>query len=108
MGQPTMAGPAVTIGHIDPGYRFGMTPFTIAPDDFRPPVGQTDDVRDPAGIKGEDILHSGKAFPGQMINNLVIRQVAVYTFDPAVGPLMSPGFIFCFHDMAPGAELRSS
>lgn len=59
-----------------------------------------------AGVKDKGIPHPLKAFLGQVVGYLIVRQMAIDAFDSAVGPLMPPGFIFGLHDMAGGTEFR--
>lgn len=101
-----MAFPTVAV-QGDPSNGFFVATPAIGLGNLAPPPGNLDIFRDPAGIKSKGIPHARETFPGGMIGEVVIRQVAVDTFDPAVGPLMAPGFILGFHDMAAGAELRS-
>jgi hypothetical protein len=108
MGQAAMTSPAVAVRHGDPGDGFRMTPFTIGLEDFGTVIGNPNNFRDPSRIKGKNILHAGEALPGHMVDEIIIGQVAVDALEAAVGTLMSPGLIFGFHDVAPGAEFRRS
>ena len=104
--KPAMAFPTFPIGHINPRDGFGMAALTIGFGNPGPTVRQPDFVRNPAGVKNKGIPHALNTLLGQVVDYLIIRQMAIDAFDSAVGPLMPPGFIFSLHDMAGGTEFR--
>ena len=104
MGKPTMAIPAFSIAHRDPGNNFSMTALAIGFNHFDSAFGQSYVIRDPSGKENERVPHSLIAFLKEVVDYLIVREMTVDAFDSTVGPLMPPGFILGFHYMAGGAE----
>ena len=84
-----------------------MAPLAIGQHHFGAVVGNLHLVGNPAQVEGRKILESVDGFPGQVLDEIIVGQVAVDALDAAMRPGMKPGFVFGLHRMATAAKLRT-
>ena len=70
-------------------------------------IGDVHVFRHPAQVEGRKILEAVESFPRQVLDEIIVGQVAVDALDAAMRPGMKPGFIFGLHRMATAAKLRT-
>jgi len=70
-------------------------------------VGNLDIVGNPAQVEKRKILEAVHSFPCQVLDEIIVGQVAVDALDAAVRPGMEPGLVFGLHHMATAAKLRT-
>ena len=70
-------------------------------------VGDVHVFRHPAQVEGRKILEAVESFPRQVLNEIIVGQVAVNALDAAMRPGMKPGLEFGLHRMATAAKLRT-
>jgi hypothetical protein len=83
-----------------------MAPDAVLLEHGCPFVGEMNSLRHFPGKEDIGIPHARDAFHGDMVGFVVIGEMAVDAFLAAVPGVMKPVFVFGFHDMATGAEIR--
>ena len=85
MRQTTVAIPAPPV-FINPGNRLGMAALAICQHHLGAMVGNVDIIGNHARVEYHRILDALKALGHQVIDQVIIGQVAVDALDPAMGP----------------------
>ena len=105
--QTTVTLPAISI-FVDESDGFGMAAFAVFLEDFSTMLRESDGFWHAAGVEGESVLHAFNAFPGDVAREVVVGKMAIDAFESSVAGIVEPAFVLAFHDVAAGAELRSS
>ena len=107
MVYPSMTGPAVPAFGLNPGYHAFMASHTIGLDETFSPLGNFYGFGIGGRVEINNIPGAINPFPDQMVEDIVVGQVAIDALDGSIDSGHEPGFVFFIHDMATVAKLGS-